>query len=425
MCSSKITMLSFILTLSICICYGQTEMDNENSDELKILKNIKPLGYTDANVKTLKIPKRKYDSPFFCDEMIEYKNGFIINSITSSRSGGKIEFTTNFFYYTPIDKLIKKISISKSDTIESIVCSGNTAYYSFVRNGGRDIGYFKDNLYQSLVEKASTDVRRHLDSAKWIKLGIENDKLFILSPKYLFEGSNDEWKILTSYSLDDFYLNKLKYRRSMSMLPTKNIVVKNNSVYFLQEVVQDRTCDLLKLEIANGELENYFRSLDYTDNYLKQITDFTFLSDSSLLVSASRLIGSQMLINTKDDKVNVWAFNNNITTANGTKVDLSVSTALSLDDTIFLASKNGFYLKYSDRIKPLVYFENYHQTIKEKIGLIDFKFVPRNIKKLSDNVFIIGGMWGGLYQVDILNNKLACLDDIDYDKIKVVDLSEL
>jgi len=423
--SFKITTLTFFLTLSICVGYGQTEKDNDNSDEPKILKNIKPLNYLNQNVKTLKLPKRKYDSPFFCDEMTDYKKGFIINSITSSRTGREIEFTTNFFYYNSIDKSIMKISISKADTIESIVCSENISYCSFIRNGKRNIGYFKNNQYQSLIDKASTDIRKQLDTAKWIKLGFESDRLFILSPNHLFELSSNEWKPLTNYSLDDFYINTLKYRRSMSILPTKNIVIKNNSVYFLQEVVQDRTCNLLKLNIANGKVENYFTSLDYIDNYLKQINDFTFLSDSSLLVSASRLIGSQMLINTKGDKINVWSFNNSIMTTNGAKVELPVSTALNIGDTLILSSNKGLYLKYSDNIKPLIYFDNYHQSIKEKIGIIDFNFDPRSIKKISDNIFIIGGMWGGLYQVDILNNKLTCLDDIDYDNIKGVDLSEL
>lgn len=423
--SFKITTLTFFLTLSICVGYGQTEKDNDNSDEPKILKNIKHLNYLNQNVKTLKLPKRKYDFPFFCDEMIDYKKGFIINSITSNRTGREIEFTTNFFYYNPIDKSIKKISISKADTIESIVCSENTSYCSFIRNGKRNIGYFKDNQYQSLIDKASTDIRKHLDTAKWIKLGFGNDRLFILSPNYLFEVSSMTLKILTNYSLDDFYTNILKYRRSISMLPTKNILIKNNSVYFLQEVVQGRTCNLLKLNIGNGKVENYFTSLDYIDNYLKQINDFTFLHDSSLLVSASRLIGSQMLINTKDDKISVWSFNNSITTTDGTKVELPVTTALNFGDTLILSSNKGLYLKYSDNIKPLIYFDNYHQSIKEKIGILDFNFDPRSIKKISDNIFIIGGMWGGLYQVDILNNKLTCLDDIDYDKIKEVDLSEL
>jgi hypothetical protein len=104
---------------------------------------------------------------------------------------------------------------------------------------------------------------------------------------------------------------------------------------------------------------------------------------------------------------------------------LICSTAANPGDTIILASGKGLFFKYADAIKPLVYFDNFHQEIKDKAGTLDFNFVPRSIEQLADNVFMLGGMWGGLYQVDILNNKLSCFDDINYNKIKVVDLSEL
>jgi hypothetical protein len=413
MISYKLATLSFFLSLTVGLCYGQNKNGEENSDEPKILKAITPLNYVDVNAKTIKIPKRKYDSPFFCNEIIPYRNGFIINSITSSRAGRTIDFS------------LKKVSISNADTIEAIVSSGSTLYYSFIKNGKRQIDYIQGNLTQSLVSEASTDIRNDIDTSKWIKLGLENGKLFILSPNALFEYSGEEWKRLVNYSLDDFYINRMRYRRSMSMLPTKNIIIKNSSVYFLQEVVQDRTCNLFRLNISNGAIDNYFSTLDYNDNYLKQVNDFTFLDDGSLLVSSSRLIGNNMLINTKGEKVNVWVFNNAIATTNGVKIEVPITTALNSGDTLILASSKGLYLKYFDTIQPLCYFENSHQAIKEKHEQIDFPFEPRSIFKVAYNNFIVGGMWGGLYQVDILNNKLTCLDDINYDKIKTIDLSSL
>lgn len=421
----KIVTLIFSFTFFAYGCHGQNEKDIENSDESKILKVVKTFNYFDQNAKTLKIPKRKYDSPFFCDEMLEYKNGYIINSITSSRGGGKIDFTTNFFYYNPIDKSIKKVIVSKADTIESIVSSRDVLYYSIIQNGKRDIGYFKENQYQSLINKCSNDIRKYLDTTKWVKLGIQNDNLFVLSPNYLFEFSANDCKSLVNYSLDDLYLNKLKYRRSISMLPTKNIVIKNNSVYFLQEIVQERTCNLLILNITNGNVENFFTSLDYKDNYLKQVNDFTHLNDNSLLVLVSRLIGNQMVINTKENKTSVWVFNNNLTTSNGAMNEIPATTALNSGDTLILAASKGLYFKLADTIETLAYFDNYHQTIKDKDGDIDFEFEPRSIKKLSNHIYLVGGMWGGLYQIDVLNHKLTCLDDVDYDKIKTVDLSDL
>jgi hypothetical protein len=421
----KFTILVFILTFSRCLCYAQTASDQENADEAKILKDIRPFSYTDRAVKTLRIPKRKYDSPFLCDELIAYKNGFIINSIVSSPAGDLIDFNTDFFYYNTADNSIKRIKLLNADTVECIITLKNKLYYSVIKNGNRDIGLVSGNQYQSLLENLSTDIRTQLTSAKWIKLGMDADKLYILSPNFIFEFENNNWNLLTGYSLDEFYLNKLKYHVSISMLPTKNVVVKNNYAYFLQEIVQDRTCYLLKLNTANGNIEDYFISLDYTDNYLKQINDFTFLSDNSLLVSSTRLLGNQMLVNTKEKEVDVWVFNNNLTTPKGLKIEVPVTTASNFGDSVILASNKGIYLKYADNITPLVYFENYHQRIKEKIGILDFNFDPRSIKKISDKVFLIGGMWGGLYLVDLLNNRLTCLDDINYDKIKSVKLNEL
>lgn len=207
------------------------------------------------------------------------------------------------------------------------------------------------------------------------------------------------------------------------MLPTKNIVIKNNFVYFLQEIVQGRSCNLFKLSIQNGSLQDFFHSLDYRDDYFKVINDFTFLSDNSLLVSASRLMDEQIIINVKDNNVDIWSYNNFLTTTQNEKVAFPTTTALSMGDTVVFASYKGFYIKEGNDIKPSIYFENSHQTIKEKKWRFDFNFKPRCIKKLSENIYLVGGIYGGLYQVEVFNGTMICLDDVNYDKLKSVDLS--
>lgn len=421
----KTILFIFYLATAANLSYGQSGQNNENSDEPKILNNIIQFNYTDKAARTLKIPKRKYDSPFFCTEIEQYKNGFIINSTTSNPEGLKILFTTRFYYYNTIDRSIKKILLSNADTIEAIVSTGNTIFYSIIKNGKRVIGELKNGQELTLNDQAPLEISKQIDTAKWIKLGFCEEKLYALSPNYLFQVSGNQWKQLTKYSIDDFYINVLKYKHSLSMLPTRNIVIKNNSVYFLQEVVQQRTCSLFKLNINNGTLEDYFLSIDYKDNYLKQVNDFIFLDDNSLLVSASRLLYNNIVINTKEDKVNVWSYKNILTTKTNSKIQFPITTALNIGDTIILASARGLYFNNSTLIMPLVYFSNYHQSIKSSIGLIDFNFFPRSIKQLSANRYLLGGMWGGLYQIDISANTVICLDDIDYDKLKSIDINLL
>jgi hypothetical protein len=132
-----------------------------------------------------------------------------------------------------------------------------------------------------------------------------------------------------------------------------------------------------------------------------------------------------MLVKTDDDQHDVWIFNNAITSITGQKIEVPVSTLFNGGDTLVLASRKGLYLKRFDTVSPLVYFKNAHQTIKEKDGVIDFPFEPRSMFKIAPNKFIVGGMWGGLYEVDISSGKLTCLDDIDYDRIDTVELNAL
>ncbi len=418
---------SFTLLLAILFLTGHTQIENDtdNSDEKKILRDIIPVNYSDRPVKTLKFPQRKHDSPFFCDEIEEYKNGFIINSITSTRTGNSIEFNTNFYYINQSDFSIKKIKISNADTIESIVSTGKSLFYSFIKRGRRTVASLNENMIVDLTNKAPSDVKRHLDTAKWLKLGYYDNRLYVLSPNFLFQVERTEWKTLTSYSLDDYYTKTLRYRRSLSMLPTRNLVINKNSVYFLQEIGQERRCDLLKLNISDGTLEEYFTSINYKDNYLKLVNDFTFLSDNSLLVASSRLMYQNMLIKKDGNKVNVWSYNNLLTTTSNNKIEFSVSTISNVNDTLLFASHSGIYLRDTQAMKPLVYLNNYQQAIKEDIGIIHFEFIPRCVKRLSSNSYLLGGLYGGLYRIDVSKGTLICLDDISYERVKFVDITAL
>ncbi len=422
----KILYLILLALFSAVISFAQAENEEENSDEPKILRAQKSFNYINRSVKKLKIPNRKHDTPFYCNEFIPFKNGFIINSIATFPAVNTTDVISDSYYFNPADRSLKRILVQKTDTIESINCSNNTLYYSIIKNGKRVLGQLKDQHYENLLESIAPGIRHQIDTAKWIKLGIDQEQLVVLGPDFAGKFTPNGWVQLTSYSIDDFYTNKLGYRRSISMLPSKNLVINNNTIYFLQEIIEQRACMLLMLNLENGTIQEYFSSIDLTDKYFKQINDFTFLEDGSLLVTASRLIQRYLVINTKENNIAVWIYKNGIRGMDGLRANLPVTTVLNLGDSLFLASPKGLYAKKDNTVTPLVYFDNVHQTIKDKkIGAIDYLFEPRSIQKTADNNFIIGGLWGGLYQVDLIKNKITCLDDIAYDKIKTIELNEL
>jgi hypothetical protein len=78
MTSFNITSLILCLTLLSSSSYGQVETGIDNSDEAKIFKNIIQLNYIDKDVKTIKIPKRKYDSPFFVLKLNNIKTTLLL-----------------------------------------------------------------------------------------------------------------------------------------------------------------------------------------------------------------------------------------------------------------------------------------------------------------------------------------------------------
>jgi hypothetical protein len=189
--------------------------------------------------------------------------------------------------------------------------------------------------------------------------------------------------------------------------------------------VQLRECRLLKLNLKTGELNDYFTMLGFTDLTLKQVNDYCHLPGGAVLVTASRLMDRNLLLKSTVTGSEVWLFNNTVKNISGDLIDLSLSTSLPAGDSIFLAGPQGLYLKTTSDLHPLLRWRSSHQEIIEKQYKMDFDFLPRSLKRISAARFIAGGMWGGLYLLDLVQNKITCLDDVSYDKVENMDLTEL
>lgn len=408
------------------LAFTQISDNIENSDKAKILADWKIVGYKQTTVTpTLRLPQRKFDSQFFCDELMRYKEGYIINSITSMRLRGKADFTTNFYYFNEKDKSISHIVLPDVDTIESILTDSiNTLYCSYKKLNTRFIASIANGAETDLLAYATKELKTQIDTAKWIKLGFFDNNLYALSESKLFVFDGSKWSQLSTYSIDSLYLKVLKYKRPYSFLPTRNIIVTDDHVFYLQEIVQDRSCRLFKLNIKTGDLSEFFVSQDYVDNTMKVINDFTILPDQSIVVCMSRLWKIEMLLRVKEKNTSVIIFENQLNNQSSQQ-SIEATAVLANNDTLFIAGTNGLFKMINKIISPLILWENGHQEIKEGKDLYDFEFYPRSIIKLSETTFLIGGMWGGLYLFDINSKSVNCLDDIPYRKIKNVDIRKL
>lgn len=424
----QLNFITSIFTFSFFLIYSNSfgqELHNQQSDEKIIREQWIKLHYdeTKPTPKLIKIPDRKYDSPMFCNEFLSFHSGFIINSIVSKSSGKTIDVNTTFFYIDTVTWELHKIKIPGSDTIESIVCDKSKLIASHVSNNKRYITVFSRSGNQEIIRCGSEETISFLDTAKWVKLGLHNSKLYALTPQGASVFESEKWKIIVKSSLDDFYIKKLNYRWSQACLPTINIQLEREKIWFLQEIVQERTARLLSLNILSGVLEDFYQEIGYIDHNHKQIFGYHVDPDQGIIVTASRLDKEFLVSEFKNDIHKVWIFRNQLNTSKGMLSRLFVSAISVYGDTTYLAGLNGLFQKTGDTISPLIFWENMFQTIKSE-GNLHWEFIPRCITRINKEVFLIGNTWGGLYLINISKQTISCLDDKKYKRMHKLNLSQ-
>jgi hypothetical protein len=394
------------------------------SDEPIIKSAWQQLQFT-GTTRSVKMPKRKFDSPFFCDELMQYKNGFIINSITTNRNGRSVSVHTSFYYINLKTKMLSQLAIPGVDTIESILAnSANELYCSYKKSGGRVIELFRNNENKDISLSATAEIKTQLDSAEWLKLGYSNGELYAMSPATLFVYGQNKWRKLCDFEFPGNSNEFSKARRRLFTLPTENITVAGDYVYFLQEIVQERRADLIQLDIKTGTLSDFFISQGLTDNYLKQVNDYVVLPDQTILVAASRLLGNQLLMAAAPAKADVWIFNNQLKNS-AVSETIPVTSLLREENLMILAGPAGIYKKVDNHLECLLKLINATQMIKAEDGRYEFEFFPRSLARIDSNRLLVGGMWGGLYLVDLAAYTVECLDDKKESLVKILNLSSL
>lgn len=379
------------------------------------------LSYNAVNAPQIKIPKRKHDSPLFCNELMPVAGGgYIINSIATAPGAGTVTIHYDFYYLS--DNRLYKLKLNGMDTIESIAIAGGKTFVTGKLNGRQVITYINRVTPKQLINTLPDGYVIGGDS--WVKLGTEGDIVYAMDKNGLYKLNDTVWEKKTSFSLDSFYTQKLHYRKPRPLLPTENIRINGNKLYFLQEVLQGRDCYLVECDINTGELVNFWDKYGIRDNYHKEINSYTIQPDGGVYVAASRLIGSNMLMKESKD-LNVLTFNNGLKGIDNGLVNIVARKVIAHGNGQYIIAENGIFNMDENGIKPLAYLTNTTQEIKEDGERINFDFYPRCAEITDGGMLLVGGQYGGLYLFNIADSKVLCIDDVAFDKILPLDITHL
>jgi hypothetical protein len=392
------------------------EIENQNKhniDKTKALisSSLVELKFKlDVKTPTLKIPNKVFLNGVKSLEFIKYKSGFIINSLTTSPSNPDIDIAYNYFYFDLKNKEVFKLKIEGFDFVESIISIENTLYISGKLNNKLKIIKVENNKISTINNSITAKKGQNLKDLSWTKFGKYNNQLYAIQndAAYLFNGIN--WELKAQFNLLDYLKNNSIYNRTI--IPTENIKVIKNKLYFLHEILQGRVSYLLELDMTNNSLSEFWRQNNIIDNYKKEINNYTILNTDSILISAS-ILGGNVLILKEKDKFRILIEKDKINTNQENSNFIQIKTIIRTENKdIILIAENGMFKLQNNTIEPLLYFENANQLVKfDETNNYHYNFIPRCGELLHDNIYLIGGQFGGLLIVDLNKKEITCFDD--------------
>ena len=387
--------------------------DSMKEFDKRLANMMQTVSINKTHAEVFKMPKRKFDSPVFCNEFIPWKNGVIINGLSVSPGGKTFDVAYRFFYFDTINKKLEKITCTLTDSIESLITWDDAVYLSGKKNGSCIIAKLDPSGVQVISTSIGSDSTNTIGKNSWVKLGIYHNQLLAFEKSGIFIYTGRHWQLILERPFAAVYYES-KHKNRYPVIPTENIRISGSSLYFLQEITQQRSADLFSLDINKDSCAaDFFSRNQLSDNSKKEIISY-FVDEGRLWVNALRLMNDAILLNENKQSIRALVINNQLTSDQGEKVTMRPSAINKLDkDTIIFAGSDGLFLLVNNQITPVAYFSNATQAIKFKDGTsYDFEFIPRCIQRAGSGKFLIGGLWGGLYFIDISRRTLQCFDDL-------------
>jgi len=152
---------------------------------------------------------------------------------------------------------------------------------------------------------------------------------------------------------------------------------------------------------------NKGKSTNYNCN--NRCDQLTFYHDT-LYVSAQQM-GENILLSYYNNDLTLYVLDNRLKLYKSGNYLIKPGTIIEDSERKIIVASNGLYELANSIINPLAYFENTEQKFTHDGYNFHFNFEPRSCVIISKNKYLIGGMFDGLYLIDLDSKEIICLDD--------------
>jgi hypothetical protein len=172
---------------------------------------------------------------------------------------------------------------------------------------------------------------------------------------------------------------------------------------------------------SNNGLSEIFTKYNLKDNYQKIIDNYYLTTDNSVLITGT-CIGENMLLEEINNDLKVYIYQEKFKSKLFNDIQITPKLAFKEDSVICLICDNGIFKIENNKLIPILRYQIIEELIPTGDGhFYHFTFQPRSLIKISENKYIIGGLYGGIYLFDLKNYSIECLDDFKY-PIKKIDI---
>jgi len=369
--------------------------EKQKNVESLIKESLVELNVIQEEVPIIEIPQRELN--IFCNEFIQYKNGIIINSLTTYPSNPDIGISYNYYYLDLNTKIIRKLTCAKLEIIESIIVKDDQLYISGKKNDESIILRSSNGAYER-IEITCSDLTQ-IGTDSWIKLGFYMNSLIALQKDGIYTLKDSLWQHDFKFSLDSFNTENKLVR---PIIPTENIRTVNNKIYFVQEVVQAPDNYLIEVDMENMIMVEIFNKVGMIDNLKKTVYSYFVDSENSVYLTANYIY-----LKSKKKSLETYIYKDKVKTIKDS--DFKIMPRISIDKNGYqlLIAENGIFTIIKDSIKPILHFNNQDK----RFSYYSCKFKPRAYFEIEEQKILLGGKFGGLVIIDMNSFETEWIDE--------------